>query len=291
MRLSDTTKSSRQRGASLVEFCFTIPVLLLVAGSTVDLSRYMRFLQVTTFVSQETAEQIYRKCSDITIYNPADINTIYIYNPADINTTSLPINTALTESAITSCVERVQLGAQELLNASVGRAAVSSKVFRWKITDTSSKSCGSVTTLSSANVSVMYAKADVDCDDAENEDLNTPEATPASESPNDNSKSKKSSIIRRDDDEKKYQKSRSKLEDNEKLALEDDGVDLQSTGIYQTKSTSGAQKLLVSPPTLCQKNRVATVEVAYDFEPIVKFLPHMMIKLNTDGSQRETTAL
>ena len=280
MRLSDTTKSSRQRGASLVEFCFTIPVLLLVAGSTVDLSRYMRFLQVTTFVSQETAEQIYRKCSDITIYNPADINT-----------TSLPINTALTESAITSCVERVQLGAQELLNASVGRAAVSSKVFRWKITDTSSKSCGSVTTLSSANVSVMYAKADVDCDDAENEDLNTPEATPASESPNDNSKSKKSSIIRRDDDEKKYQKSRSKLEDNEKLALEDDGVDLQSTGIYQTKSTSGAQKLLVSPPTLCQKNRVATVEVAYDFEPIVKFLPHMMIKLNTDGSQRETTAL
>lgn len=297
MRLSDRTKSSRQRGASLVEFCFTIPVLLLVAGSTVDLSRYMRFLQVTTFVSQETAEQIYRKCSDITIYNPADINTTY--NPADINTTSLPINKALTESAITSCVERLQLGAQELLNASVGRAAVSSKVFRWQITHTSPlESCADVETLSTDNVSVMYAKADVDCDDAENEADDTTDTTSddtsANQSPNDNTKSKRSSIIRRDDDESNYEKSRSKLDDDEteeKLALEDDGVELQPTGIYQTKSTSGTQKLLVSPSTLCQKSRVATVEVAYAFEPIVKFLPHMMIKFNTDGSQRETTAL
>lgn len=283
MRNGCKKRCSRQRGASLVEFCFTIPVLLLVAGSTVDLSRYMRFLQVTTFVSQETAEQIYRKCSDITIYTPADINT-----------TSLTINQALTESAITSCVERLQLGSQELLNASVGRAAVSSKVFRWRITDTSpSTSCGSVTTLSSANVSVMYAKADVDCDDAEIGGINTPVATPASGSPN-VTKSKKSSIIRRDDDERNYEKSRSKLDDDEteeKLALEDDGVDLQSTGIYQTKSTSGVARLLVSPSTLCQKSRVATVEVSYAFEPIVKFLPHIMIKLNTDGSQRETTAL
>jgi hypothetical protein len=185
----------------------------------------------------------------------------------------------MTESAITSCVERLQLGAQELLNASVGRAAVSSKVFRWQITQTSpSTFCGSVTTLSPANVSVMYAEADVDCDDAENEN-------------GDDTPSKKSSIIRRDDDERNYEKSRSELEEDEKQALEDDGVDLQSTGIYQTKSASGIARLLVSPSTLCQKSRVATVEVAYDFEPIVKFLPNMMITLNTDGSQRETTAL
>jgi Flp pilus assembly protein TadG len=281
-------RCSRQRGASLVEFCFTIPVLLLVAGATVDLSRYMRFLQITTFVSQETAEQIYRQCSDITIYSPPDINT-----------TSLQINKAMTESAVTSCVQRLQLGAQELLNASVGRAAVSSKVFRWQITDTSpSTSCGNVETLSTANVSVMYAKADVDCDDAENErddsdgdDANEQRTTDSSD---DNTKSKKSSIIRRDDNERNYDKSRSKLDEDEqeeKLALEDDGVELQPTGIYQTKSTSGTARLLVSPSTLCQKSRVATVEVAYAFEPIVKFLPHMMIKLNTDGSQRETTAL
>ncbi len=264
-------RCSRQRGASLVEFCFTMPVLLLVAGATIDLSRYMRFLQITTFVSQETAEQIYRQCSDITIYSPPNINT-----------TSLQINKAMTESAIASCVERLQLGAQELLNASVGRAAVSSKVFRWKITETSpSATCGGVTTLSAADVSVMYAKADVDCDDAENEN-------------DDDTTSRKSSIIRRDDDDNNDEKSSSKLDDDEqeeKLALEDDGVELQPTGIYQTKSTSGTQKLLVSPSTLCQKSRVATVEVAYAFEPIVKFLPHMMINLNTDGSQRETTAL
>lgn len=285
MRNGSKKRCGRQRGASLVEFCFTMPVLLVVAGATVDLSRYMRFLQITTFVSQETAEQIYRQCSDITIYKPADITT-----------TSLQIDGAATESAITSCVERLQLGAQELLNASVGRAAVSSKVFRWQITHTSPlESCPDVTTLSTDNVSVMYAKADVDCDDAENEaDDTTSDDTSANQSPNDNTKSKTSSIIRRDDDESNYEKSRSKLDDDEteeKLALEDDGVELQPTGIYQTKSTSGTQKLLVSPSTLCQKSRVATVEVAYAFEPIVKFLPHMMIKFNTDGSQRETTAL
>jgi hypothetical protein len=273
MRHCSHKTCGRQQGASLVEFCFTVPVLLLIAGATVDLSRYMRFLQITTFVSQETTEQIYRQCSDITIYTPADINT-----------RSLQINQGMTESAIQSCVERLQLGAQELLNATVGRAAVSSKVFRWKITETSpSATCGDVTTLSAADVSVMYAKADVDCDDAENENENDDDTT-----------SKKSSIIRRDDDENNYEKSRSKLDDDEqeeKLALEDDGVELQPTGIYQTKSTSGTQKLLISPSTLCQKSRVATVEVAYAFEPIVKFLPHMMIKFNTDGSQRETTAL
>lgn len=282
MRLSDRTTWRRQRGASLIEFCFTMPVLLLVAGATIDLSRYMRFLQITTFVSQEAAEQIYRQCSDITIYDPPDINT-----------TSLEINKAMTESAIASCVQRLQLGAQELLNASVGRAAVSSKVFRWQITETSpSAACGSVNALSTANVSVMYAKADVDCDDAETDNTDTtPDDRSVNESPNGGTKSKKSSIIRRDDDESSYEKRRSKLEDDEKPSLEDDGVKLLSTGIYQTKSASGIARLLVSPSTLCQKSRVATVEVAYDFEPIVKFLPHMMIKLNTDGSQRETTAL
>lgn len=233
MRLSDTTKSSRQRGASLVEFCFTIPVLLLVAGSTVDLSRYMRFLQVTTFVSQETAEQIYRQCSDITVYNPPDITT-----------TSLSIDAVSTQSAINSCVVQVQQRAQQLLNTSLGRAAVSSKVFRWQMSQTS-PSC--TTPLSNSDVSVMSATANLSGIGL-NATINIA---------------------------------------NLNLA----GIQLQTDGIYQTISPSGAQRLLVSLSTLCQKNRVATVEVAYDFEPIVKFLPHMMIKLNTDGSQRETTAL
>jgi hypothetical protein len=232
MRLSDRTKSSRQRGASLIEFCFTIPVLLLIAGSTVDLSRYMRFLQITTFVSQETAEQIYRQCSDITIYNPPDITT-----------TSLRIDSFRTENAIISCVERVQQRAQQLLNTSLGRAAVSSKVFRWQISQTS-PSCAP---LSNSDVSVMSATANLS-------------GMPSDPTIN-------------------------------QAALGTAGVQLGIGGIYQTISPSGAQRLLVSLSTLCQKNRVATVEVAYDFEPIVKFLPHMMIKLNTDGSQRETTAL
>jgi hypothetical protein len=191
----------------------------------------MRFLQVTTFVSQETAEQIYRQCSDITVYNPPDITT-----------TSLRIDAGSTQSAINSCVVRVQQRAQQLLDTSLGRATVSSQVFRWQISQTS-PSC----TTSLSDVSVISAPAN----------LNGIGSNPTINS------------------------------DNLKLA----GVVLQTGGIYQTISPSGAQRLLVSLSTLCQKNRVATVEVAYDFEPIVKFLPHMMIKLNTDGSQRETTAL
>jgi hypothetical protein len=70
------------------------------------------------------------------------------------------------------------------------------------------------------------------------------------------------------------------------------GIEKKDGGIYQTKNgSSQEERLLVTPTAMCQRGRVATVEVSYAFEPIVKFLPQMMIQLNTNGSQRETTVL
>jgi Flp pilus assembly protein TadG len=282
MKKENGSTTRGELGGGLVEFCFTIPVLLLIAGATIDLSRYMRFLQVTTFVSQETAGQIYRQCSDITIYNPPQLKS-----------STLSIDTAKTETAVRACIERVQGGAQQLLNSSLGRAAVSSTVFRWNIGDpTITASCAGVSS-TIGSVTVITAPAsltnsgvssttqvkidDEDCDeedDDDDDDLNpsssngssiysAPNTTPDTESRN-----------------------------NLPAGLTVSGIALRTDGIYQTKNGSSATpRRLVSTSTLCERGRVATVEVSYAFEPVVKFLPHMMIKLNTDGSQRETTVL
>jgi hypothetical protein len=278
MKRENGTSTRVELGGGLVEFCFTIPVLLLIAGATIDLSRYMRFLQVTTFVSQETAGQIYRQCSDITIYDPPVLGS-----------RTLSIDTDQTETAVRACIERVQGGAQQLLNSSLGRAAVSSTVFRWNIgVPTIAASCAGVSS-TTGRVTVITAPASLtnsgvssttqvninqgDCKEGKSQQSNPssskgskiyyPVTTPDTATPN-----------------------------NLPAGLTVSGIALRTDGIYQTKNGSSAtERRLVSTPTLCERGRVATVEVSYAFEPVVKFLPHMMIKLNTDGSQRETTVL
>ena len=271
-----------------MEFCFTIPVLLLIAGATIDLSRYMRFLQVTTFVSQETAAQIYRQCSDITIYEPPSLVT-----------TTLSIDRQQTETAVKACIERVQGGAQQLLNSSLGRAAVSSAVFRWSIDDpTATAACGGIST-TSGRVTVITAPASVTSAGVSSDTLKEIDRADCDDSPDssssdyddddkpDSSSSKRSSIYRRSQTTPDSQDL-----NNLPQRLTESGIELRDTGIYQTKNgSSSTARQLVSTSTLCQRGRVATVEVSYAFEPVVKFLPLMMIKLNTDGSQRETTVL
>ena len=271
-----------------MEFCFTIPVLLLIAGATIDLSRYMRFLQVTTFVSQETAAQIYRQCSDITIYEPPSLGT-----------TTLSIDRQQTETAVKACIERVQGGAQQLLNSSLGRAAVSSAVFRWSIDDpTATAACGGIST-TSGRVTVITAPASVTSAGVSSDTLKEIDRADCDDSPDssssdyddddkpDSSSSKRSSIYRRSQTTPDSQDL-----NNLPQRLTESGIELRDTGIYQTKNgSSSTARQLVSTSTLCQRGRVATVEVSYAFEPVVKFLPLMMIKLNTDGSQRETTVL
>jgi hypothetical protein len=277
MEMNRDKKYHRQQGAGLVEFCFTIPILLLVAGATIDLSRYMRFLQITTFVSQETAGQIYRQCSDITIYKPPVFGS-----------SGLRIDRALTETAVQACLERVQGGAQQLLNSTVGRAAVGSKVFRWKIEDpTVDTNCAlagmrEVTEIAAkANIRASgiteETKEELEEGDCREGDLSSPF-----------SQVNTSPIYMRQNSSP----ASSSMSDKTIAGLTATGIEKKDGGIYQTKNgSSQEERLLVTPTAMCQRGRVATVEVSYAFEPIVKFLPQMMIQLNTNGSQRETTVL
>jgi hypothetical protein len=262
-----------------MEFCFAMPVLLIIAGATIDLSRYMRFLQITTFVSQETASQIYRQCSDITIYKPPVLNS-----------TGLQIDTTLTQTAVQACIERVQAGAQQLLNRSVGRAAVGAKVFRWNIGDpTVGTNCASVNTMGQ-NVTEIRAVANLTTTGMSDQTKSQlTEGECEEDQPNANISQVNTSPLYV---QTSISDSTSSISESTLTGLIAEGVQLQGDGIYQTKNGASPDKrLLVTPSAMCQRGRVATVEVSYAFVPIVKFLPQMMITLNTDGSQRETTVL
>ena len=260
-----------------MEFCFTMPILLLVAGATIDLSRYMRFLQITTFVSQETAGQIYRQCSDITIYKPPVFGS-----------RGLQIDKTLTETAIKACLERVQGGAQRLLNNTVGRAAVGSQVFRWKIEDpTVDTECDS---LDMGHVTVIAAPASLGAAGISDDTKRKVEGSDCREgSLSSNLSQVNTSPIYI---QSNSSGSASSMTQETISGLTATGIEKKDGGIYQTKNgSSQEERLLVTPTAMCQRGRVATVEVSYAFEPIVKFLPQMMIQLNTNGSQRETTVL
>ena len=252
----------RERGSGLVELIFTIPVLLIIAGATVDLSRYMRYQQITTFISQETASQIYKQCSDITIYNRPTINSA-----------ALVINQNTTSVAVQQCMTRIQAHSQAVLNQALGSSAVASNVFRWNITDTTSLSngnnCGNLGSSPMNSVTIISAKGNMDSSSTcsqgnypcvgEITNLNrTPPPPPDAAT---------------------------------KIALETSQVTKQNHGIvqkYPVGATTSA-RLLVSPEDLCQRGRVVAVEVGYAFQPIVKFLPAMMLQLNTNATQREVT--
>ena len=253
----------RERGSGLVELIFTIPVLLIIAGATVDLSRYMRYQQITTFISQETASQIYKQCSDITIYNRPTINSA-----------ALVINQTDTVTAVRQCITAIQAHSQAVLNQALGSSAVASNVFRWSIGNTTSLSngnnCNNVQD-TEGNVTVISAKVsmepDVGCTQGVypffgkivNPDRSVPEPP---------------------------------LPDPDKRAqIETSTLTNQLDGIVQTYpvGASSARRVLVSPQDLCQRGRVVAVEVGYAFQPIVKFLPAMMLQLNTNATQREVT--
>ena len=252
----------RERGSGLVELIFTIPVLLIIAGATVDLSRYMRYQQITTFISQETASQIYKQCSDITIYNRPTINSA-----------ALVINQTDTVTAVRQCITAIQAHSQAVLNQALGSSAVASNVFRWNIGNTTSLSngndCAQLPNSPMDSVTVISAKGNMDPSNAcgtgnypcvgkiTNPERTTPLPPDAAT----------------------------------KIALETSQVTKRPHGIvqkYPVGDTTSA-RLLVSPQDLCQRGRVVAVEVGYAFQPIVKFLPAMMLQLNTNATQREVT--
>lgn len=54
-----------ERGSGYLEFLIVAPILLLIAGSTIELARFIKLRQIADVISQEAALEAYRRC-DIT---------------------------------------------------------------------------------------------------------------------------------------------------------------------------------------------------------------------------------
>lgn len=257
-----------ERGSSMIEFCFTIPTLLFIAGATVDLSRYMRYAQVTAFVSQETASQIYRHCSDLTIYQ----------RPV-LGSTAVTIDVPNTRTAVAQCIQRIQAASQLVLNRTLGNSAVSSSVYRWQIAAVGAPTCdgtpGAVTEISvqgdttpslTENTNDTYLRP-ITSDTQNSSTINTqPVAINTSQSDVTSPTAPSPTIVN---------------------SLQTRSLSLTTDGIIQNGQTTP----LVTTQGICSRGRVVTVEVAYAFSPIVKFLPNMMLNLDTMGRRRDISIL
>lgn len=255
-------RRERERGSSMIELCFTIPVLLIIAGATVDISRYMRYAQVTTFVSQEAASQIYRQCSDLTIYN----------RPVT-NSSQLTIDTATTRSAIAQCIQRIQAASQLVLNRSLGSSAITSNVFRWQINAVNPNA--NCTNATSGEVTQIGVRGDTTPDLTET--TQDPYAAPISNVGGVNI----SPVMINTSSQNTA--APAPLSSTTLSAIQGSSLTLGATGITQTGSTTP----VITTQGICTRGRVVTVEVAYAFSPIVKFLPNMMIDLESKGPRRD----
>lgn len=261
---------TRERGSSLIEFCFTIPTLLLITGATVDLSRYMRYAQVTTFVSQETASQIYRHCSDLTIYQ----------RPVQ-GSTAVNIDVTSTTTAVAQCIQRIQAASQLVLNRTLGNSAVSSRVYRWQIDAVGAPTCDGTPGV----VTEISVKGDTD-----------PKLTKQPNEEGDSSPipstvgaatiNTKPVTINTSSSDVASPATPSQTITN---SLETSNISLQNGAIVLTQN--GQTTPLVTTQGICSRGRVVTVEVAYAFSPIVKFLPSMMLNLDTMGRRRDISIL
>ena len=281
---SDRRKTNEgERGSSMMELCFTIPALLMIAGATVDLSRYMRYTQVTTFVSQETASQIYRQCSDITIYNkPVQGSQV------------LSVNSALTVSAVAQCTQRIQAASQLVLNKTLGGSGVNSNVFRWNISNpTNTNNCDNLTSDKVTKITVSGDTTPNLCEDPDHHGGN--DCEDQDPEPGDNGRGHgrghlsdqlnvNSSPILVNRNSRETSPGSRELSSGTLQSIETSNIEFTiNKGIYKTNDG----KSLVTSTNLCSRGRVVTVEVAYAFSPIVKFLPNMMVNLDTTGRRRE----
>lgn len=66
--MAHMSKNFHQRGQILIEFILIAPVLLAIAGGAIEIARFLRFNQVASVFSQESAMTAYRRCSDFFVF-------------------------------------------------------------------------------------------------------------------------------------------------------------------------------------------------------------------------------
>jgi hypothetical protein len=100
-----------EHGSGLIEFIFVAPIILLLAGSTLEVARFLRFRQIAGVLSQEAANRAYSQCADITSVSAAG--------------TSLTVNSTTTTTNITNCLTTIKTAIETAADAAglqAGRA-------------------------------------------------------------------------------------------------------------------------------------------------------------------------
>lgn len=106
-----------EHGSGLIEFIFVAPIILLLAGSTLEVARFLRFRQIAGVLSQEAANRAYSQCADITSVSAAG--------------TSLTVNTTTTTTNISACLTTVKTGIDAAATAAgLAGSALTISVYR-----------------------------------------------------------------------------------------------------------------------------------------------------------------
>ena len=108
-----------ERGGSLVEFAFVAPIMLVISGATIDIGRFLRYHQITSSISQEAANYVYRRCSDITSLTETNGQTT--------------VDASKSRARILACAQRARDEAQIALNNALPRSLISITVYRHNI--------------------------------------------------------------------------------------------------------------------------------------------------------------
>jgi hypothetical protein len=108
-----------ERGGSLVEFAFVAPVMLIISGATIDIGRFLRYHQITSSISQEAANYVYRRCSDITSLTETNGQTT--------------VDVSKSQARILACAQRARDEAQIALNNALPGSLISITVYRHNI--------------------------------------------------------------------------------------------------------------------------------------------------------------
>ena len=106
-----------EHGSGLIEFIFVAPIILLLAGSTLEVARFLRFRQIAGVLSQEAANRAYSQCADITSVSAVG--------------TSLTVNTTTTTTNISACLTTVKTGIDAAATAAgLAGSALTISVYR-----------------------------------------------------------------------------------------------------------------------------------------------------------------
>ena len=118
-----------EHGSGLIEFIFVAPIILLLAGSTLEVARFLRFRQIAGVLSQEAANRAYSQCADIT--SVSAVNGVLTVNISSTDPTKTQ-----TEINIEACLATIKTAIEAAADAAglqAGRALTLS-VYRHNLT-------------------------------------------------------------------------------------------------------------------------------------------------------------